>query len=150
MVVDVKTGKTPVSKDEAQRHAQLAAYQLAIAEGLLPQGDQAGGARLVYLGKIGSTGACEREQDPMTTEGRELLRESVREAAAATQGRSSWRASTTGAHTARCGRSVRRRRRSVVDRDRSLQPTELADALGIFPRPTSRRPSSPPRRGHWW
>ena len=86
VVVDVKTGKTPVSKDEAQRHAQLAAYQLAIAEGLLPQGDQAGGARLVYLGKVGSTGACEREQDPMTAEGRELLRESVREAAAATQG----------------------------------------------------------------
>ena len=86
VVVDVKTGKTPVSKDEAQRHAQLAAYQLAIAEGLLPQGDQAGGARLVYLGKVGSTGACEREQDPMSAEGREVLRESVREAAAATQG----------------------------------------------------------------
>jgi superfamily I DNA/RNA helicase/RecB family exonuclease len=86
VVVDVKTGKTPVSKDDAQRHAQLAAYQLAIAEGLLPQGDQAGGARLVYLGKVGSAGACERDQDPITAEGRELLRESVRQAAAATQG----------------------------------------------------------------
>jgi superfamily I DNA/RNA helicase/RecB family exonuclease len=86
VVVDVKTGKTPVSKDDAQRHAQLAAYQLAIAEGLLPQGDQAGGGRLVYLGKVGSGGACERDQDPMTAEGRELLRESVRRAAAATQG----------------------------------------------------------------
>ncbi|WP_029115413.1 ATP-dependent DNA helicase [Mycobacterium sp. URHB0044] len=86
VVVDVKTGKTPVSKDDAQRHAQLAAYQLAIAEGLVPDGDQAGGARLVYLGKIGSAGPCEREQDPMTAEGRELLRESVRQAAAATQG----------------------------------------------------------------
>ena len=39
VVVDVKTGKRPVSKDDAQRHAQLAMYQLAIAEGLLPQGD---------------------------------------------------------------------------------------------------------------
>ncbi len=38
VIVDVKTGKTPVSKDDAQRHAQLAAYQLAVAEG-------AGGAR---------------------------------------------------------------------------------------------------------
>ena len=35
MIVDVKTGKTPVSKDDAQRHAQLAAYQLAVAEGLV-------------------------------------------------------------------------------------------------------------------
>jgi superfamily I DNA/RNA helicase/RecB family exonuclease len=86
VVVDVKTGKTPVTKDDAQRHAQLAAYQLAIAEGLLLQGDQAGGGRLVYLGKVGSAGACERDQDPMTAEGREQWRESVRQAAAATQG----------------------------------------------------------------
>ena len=33
VVVDVKTGKTPVSKDDAQRHAQLALYQLAVAQG---------------------------------------------------------------------------------------------------------------------
>ena len=38
VVVDVKTGKTPVSKDDAQRHAQLAMYQLAIAEGLAAGG----------------------------------------------------------------------------------------------------------------
>ena len=44
VVVDIKTGKTPVSKDDAQRHAQLAMYQLAIAEGLLPQGDRPGAA----------------------------------------------------------------------------------------------------------
>ena len=54
VVVDVKTGKSPVSKDDAQRHAQLAMYQLAIAEGLLPQGDTPGGGRLVYLGKTGA------------------------------------------------------------------------------------------------
>jgi RecB family exonuclease len=86
VVVDVKTGKTPVSKDDAQGHAQLAAYQLAVAEGLLPQGDQAGGARLVYLGKIGAAGACERDQDPMTAQARDEWRESVRQAAAATAG----------------------------------------------------------------
>ena len=40
MIVDVKTGKTPVSKDDAQRHAQLAAYQLAVAEGLVSAQDQ--------------------------------------------------------------------------------------------------------------
>src|SRR4029079_4900512 len=32
VVVDIKTGKSPVSRDDAQRHAQLAMYQLAIAE----------------------------------------------------------------------------------------------------------------------
>ena len=36
VIVDVKTGKTPVSKDDAQQHAQLAMYQLAVAEGLSP------------------------------------------------------------------------------------------------------------------
>src|SRR5262249_37030450 len=82
VIVDVKTGKTPVSKDDAQRHAQLAMYQLAVAEGLSPaswssprsagecpqsQGDEPGGARLVYLGRIGAGGVTEREQDPLTT-----------------------------------------------------------------------------------
>ena len=56
VVVDIKTGKSPVSKDDAQRHAQLAMYQLAVAEGLLPQGEQPGGARLVYLGKTSCGG----------------------------------------------------------------------------------------------
>ena len=54
VVVDIKTGKTPVSKDDAQRHAQLAMYQLAVAEGLLPQGDIPGTAGWYYLGKTRS------------------------------------------------------------------------------------------------
>ncbi|BDX33787.1 DNA helicase [Mycobacterium antarcticum] len=86
VVVDVKTGKSPVSKDDAQRHAQLAMYQLAIAEGVLPQGDEAGGGRLVYLGKIGAAGATERDQNPMTFDGRDEWRDRVRQAAGATQG----------------------------------------------------------------
>jgi RecB family exonuclease len=86
VVVDVKTGKTPVSKDDAQRHAQLAMYQLAIAEGLLPQGDEPGGARLVYLGKTGSGGATEREQDPLTPAARDEWRAALQRAAAATAG----------------------------------------------------------------
>jgi superfamily I DNA/RNA helicase/RecB family exonuclease len=86
VVVDIKTGKTPVSKDAAQRHAQLAMYQLAVAEGLLPQGDTPGGGRLVYLGKTGAGGATEREQDAQTADtGAEWL-ELVRQAAAATKG----------------------------------------------------------------
>ncbi|HTZ14337.1 MAG TPA: ATP-dependent DNA helicase [Mycobacterium sp.] len=86
VIVDVKTGKTPVSKDDAQRHAQLAAYQLAVAEGLVAQGDEPGGARLLYLGKAGSAGATEREQDPLTPEARDEWRNLVRKAAEATAG----------------------------------------------------------------
>ncbi|EUA19554.1 hypothetical protein I552_9297 [Mycobacterium xenopi 3993] len=77
VVVDVKTGKTPVSKDDAQRHAQLALYQLAVAEGLLPHGDEPGGARLVYLGRSGPCGPAEREQDPLTPAARDEWRQLV-------------------------------------------------------------------------
>jgi len=86
VVVDIKTGKSPASKDDAQRHAQLAMYQLAVAEGLLPHGDTAGGGRLVYLGKTGASGATEREQDAMTPDIRVEWLTLVQRAAAATQG----------------------------------------------------------------
>ena len=86
VIVDVKTGKTPVSKDDAQRHAQLAAYQLAVAEGLVAHGDEPGGGRLVYLGRTGSAGAVEREQDPLTPEARTQWRDRIKEAAEATAG----------------------------------------------------------------
>jgi superfamily I DNA/RNA helicase/RecB family exonuclease len=86
VIVDVKTGKTPVSKDDAQRHAQLAAYQLAVAEGLMAHGDEPGGGRLVYLGKTGSAGATERAQDPLTPEAGAQWRDRIREAAEATAG----------------------------------------------------------------
>jgi RecB family exonuclease len=89
VVVDVKTGKTPVSKDHAQRHAQLAAYQLAVAAGLITHGapdDEPGGARLVYLGKPAAAGATEREQDPLTPEARTHWRGRLASAAAATAG----------------------------------------------------------------
>jgi len=86
VVVDIKTGKSPVTKDDAQRHAQLALYQLAIAEGVLAQGEQPGGGRLVYLGKVGAAGATEREQDALTRDTRAEWSERVRLAAAATQG----------------------------------------------------------------
>ena len=86
VIVDVKTGKTPVSKDDAQRHAQLAAYQLAVAAGLVAHGDEPGGGRLVYLGKTGAAGATEREQDPLTPEARQQWRDRIRDAADATAG----------------------------------------------------------------
>ncbi|HZA09337.1 ATP-dependent DNA helicase [Mycobacterium sp.] len=86
VVVDIKTGKSPVSKDDAQRHAQLALYQLAVAAGLLAQGDQPGGARLVYVGRSGAGGAAEREQDALTPDARREWQDSVHRAAAATAG----------------------------------------------------------------
>jgi RecB family exonuclease len=86
VIVDVKTGKTPVSKDDAQQHAQLAMYQLAVAEGLLGVGEQPGGARLVYPGKVGAAGATVREQDSLTTAARDEWRDLVRAAADATAG----------------------------------------------------------------
>lgn len=89
VIVDIKTGKTPVSKDDAQQHAQLAMYQLAVAEGMMPGGpndSEPGGARLVYVGKAGASGPTEREQDPLTPAAREEWRELVRRAAEATAG----------------------------------------------------------------
>ena len=89
VIVDVKTGKTPVSKDDAQQHAQLAMYQLAVAEGLLPAGPagaEPGGARLVYPARTGVSGVVEREQDPLTPTAREEWRNLIRQAADATAG----------------------------------------------------------------
>jgi RecB family exonuclease len=61
-------------------------YQLAIAEGVLQEGDSPGGGRLVYLGKAGSAGPTERQQDPMTPQARGQWRELIGKAAATTQG----------------------------------------------------------------
>ena len=90
VIVDIKTGKTPVSKDDAQQHAQLAMYQLAIAEGLIDtasaDGTEPGGARLVYLGRTGAAGATVREQDPLTSAAGDEWRNVVRLAADTTAG----------------------------------------------------------------
>ncbi|MEH3140434.1 MAG: ATP-dependent DNA helicase [Mycobacterium kyogaense] len=86
VVVDIKTGKSPATKDDAQAHAQLAMYQLAVAEGLLAETAEPGGGRLVYLGKTSGGSATEREQDALTPEGHAQWRAQVSEAAAATQG----------------------------------------------------------------
>ncbi|MBX7434932.1 ATP-dependent helicase [Mycobacterium sp. Y57] len=86
VVVDVKTGKTPVTKDDAQSHAQLAMYQLAVAAGLIADGDEPGGGRLVYLGRTSAGAATQREQDALTEAGRAEWQNLVGEAAAATRG----------------------------------------------------------------
>ena len=86
VVIDVKTGKTPISKADAQEHAQLATYQVALTLGGVPGlggnkngedkngadkngvGDT-GGGRLVYVSSSNrTTGASERVQDPPDAE----------------------------------------------------------------------------------
>ncbi|GAC66602.1 ATP-dependent helicase [Gordonia soli] len=72
VVVDVKTGKTAATKADAEQHAQLAAYQLAVALGGLPgerDGVEPGGGRLVYVATSNkTTGAAERIQPALTAE----------------------------------------------------------------------------------
>jgi RecB family exonuclease len=86
VIVDVKTGKSPVTKDDAQRHAQLALYQLAVQQGLAEPGAEPGGGRLVYIAKRSRGVAAERMQDAMTPQSAEQWRAAVGEAAAATAG----------------------------------------------------------------
>ena len=70
-VVDLKTGRTAVSKADAGRHAQLGAYQAAVDAGafehLLP-GARPGGASLVYVG-TDAKGPTERDQAPVGADG---------------------------------------------------------------------------------
>ncbi|OBJ69266.1 ATP-dependent DNA helicase [Mycobacterium sp. 1274756.6] len=87
VIVDVKTGRNPVTKDAAQSHAQLAAYQLAVTAGLLEPDAEPGGARLVYPAKSTAAGsACERDQVPLTPETDAAWRAQIRAAVAATAG----------------------------------------------------------------
>ncbi|MFD5174289.1 ATP-dependent helicase [Nocardia sp. NPDC058379] len=92
VIVDVKTGKTPVSAKSVADHAQLATYQVAAAHGALDEAESAapadpGGARLVYVAKPHTkTGATERAQTALDAEGLDTWRETIHDAAAATRG----------------------------------------------------------------
>ena len=89
VVVDVKTARNPVSNEAAQSHAQLAAYQVAAAEGAIAgePATQPGGARLVFVAKSNKKdGAAQRVQPPLTAEAVEMWRDVIHNAAAATQG----------------------------------------------------------------
>lgn len=88
VVVDVKTARTPVTKNETAEHAQLATYQVAIAAGAV-DGTPAepGGGRLVFVAKTDKDGvATERIQAPLDGEALERWRAVVHEAAATTRG----------------------------------------------------------------
>lgn len=89
VVVDVKTGKNAASASATAEHAQLATYQVALAEGAV-EGEPAGspgGGRLVYVAKPHrSTGATERTQPPLSGEDLAHWRSVVVDAARATRG----------------------------------------------------------------
>ncbi|MEV5652123.1 ATP-dependent DNA helicase [Nocardia sp. NPDC052254] len=91
VIVDIKTGKTPISKQSAQDHAQLATYQVAAGAGALSaeidgQTVEPGGARLVYVAKPSRGSATERVQTALDDEGITRWRRTVHDAAAATRG----------------------------------------------------------------
>ncbi len=69
-IADLKTGRNPVTKRDAESHPQLGAYQLAVAQGALdlPDGTRTAGAQLVYLAK-GAAGPTTRAQEPVVVEG---------------------------------------------------------------------------------
>ncbi|MFC5142268.1 ATP-dependent helicase [Actinomycetospora rhizophila] len=95
VIIDVKTGKTPISKADAEAHPQLAVYQLATALGAFAETlagpdrtaarSTPGGARLVYLSRTGGA-AKERAQEPLDDEGLAEWRDHVSAAARATEG----------------------------------------------------------------
>ncbi|MFC9787787.1 ATP-dependent helicase [Rhodococcus sp. NPDC127528] len=89
VIVDVKTARTPVSKEAAEQHAQLATYQVAALAGAI-EGEppaKSGGARLVFVAKPSrKEGATQRMQAPLTEESEEQWLDAVHAAAAATRG----------------------------------------------------------------
>lgn len=79
VIVDIKTGKNPVTAREAAEHTQLATYQLAV----WLSGGEPGGGQLVYLAKPGKTGAKVLTQPPLDEQGRQEWLHRVRSAASA-------------------------------------------------------------------
>lgn len=89
VVIDVKTSKTPISKDAAAAHPQLATYQLAAAHGAftgLGCSDRPGGARIVQVSKSAHGAATERAQPPLDSDALAHWLAVVGEAARATAG----------------------------------------------------------------
>lgn len=84
VVVDLKTAKAAVSRDDAQEHPQLAAYQLALS---FTSESGPGGARLVYVAQPNKkSGATERTQTPLDSDTVAHWLDVVRSAAASSVG----------------------------------------------------------------
>lgn len=89
-VLDLKTGRKPPTKAEAETHTQLQAYQLGVSEGAFEleagadpgplgapdAGAASGGARLLYVHPDAAKGAdyVERVQQPISDEAKDELR----------------------------------------------------------------------------
>ena len=90
VVVDVKTGRQPVTENDAREHPQLAVYQLAAAYGAFVElglDTEPGGARLLYVSKANrKKAATERNQDPVRDDGVKHWTGVVADAAAASTG----------------------------------------------------------------
>jgi RecB family exonuclease len=90
VVVDVKTGRQPVTENDAKEHPQLAVYQLAAAYGAfrrLGLDSEPGGARLLYVSKANrKKAATERNQEALDEEGLKHWTGVVADAAAASTG----------------------------------------------------------------
>jgi superfamily I DNA/RNA helicase/RecB family exonuclease len=90
VVVDVKTGRQPVTENDAKEHPQLAVYQLAAAYGAfrrLGLDSEPGGARLLYVSKANrKKAATERNQGALDEEGLKHWTGVVADAAAASTG----------------------------------------------------------------
>jgi RecB family exonuclease len=88
VIVDVKSSKTPVSKQAAEDHVQLAIYQLAAAHGAFAGHGLAaepGGACIVQV-SARTTAAVQRNQQPLDPPALARWRAVVREAARRTAG----------------------------------------------------------------
>ncbi|HEX4702595.1 MAG TPA: ATP-dependent DNA helicase [Pseudonocardiaceae bacterium] len=87
VVVDINTGKVPVTKAKALEHPQLAVYQLAVSLGAFGELDistEPGGARLLYVAKeTKRNGATELVQPPLDKEALQGWLDVVRAAAEA-------------------------------------------------------------------
>jgi superfamily I DNA/RNA helicase/RecB family exonuclease len=106
VIVDVKTGKTALSKDDAEKHPQLAVYQLATVLGafqdVLDGPKQPGGARLLFLADQSSDGKPkERIQPALDVEGVQAWRAEVGAAASVTAAATF--TATENADCERCG-----------------------------------------------
>ncbi|RDV46885.1 ATP-dependent helicase [Leifsonia sp. ku-ls] len=84
VIVDLKTGNRTPTAAEAEQHAQLGAYQLAMEHGAIEQaqGLPSGGAKLLFVAKgVRGKGYREVAQDRVDEERLERLRERVAAAA---------------------------------------------------------------------
>jgi superfamily I DNA/RNA helicase/RecB family exonuclease len=60
-IIDFKTGRSAITKEEAKKNLQLASYQLGVAEGGFEAGNKSSGAELVYLGTDSASAAIKQQ-----------------------------------------------------------------------------------------